>query len=167
MATVRAPSLSQDHGEQLDDPRWMDCGDRRLRSADIYANDQTTIFFRKARTNGAEEVGRITGHRDPPCAWRVEHGAFPGATVDVVAGCGGLQRVIERVAGAFDSSTSILKSEKDAADLPQAQQRRYRAVLTARTSQKSLGLKQISHDKHVEVRFSFHAGRRRCATSER
>ena len=45
---------------------------------DIYANDQTTIFFRvKARTNGGEEVGRITVTATAPVAvkelgtWRV------------------------------------------------------------------------------------------------
>jgi len=132
---------------------------------DIYANDQTTIFFRvRARTNGAEEVGRVTVAAAAPVSvkelgtWRIP----PGATVDVVQlDAKARTRLVERVAGAFDSSYVYPEiGKKMSADLRRRNARgEYRSALYGIDLARELtwDLQQLSHDKHVEVRFSFYA----------
>jgi hypothetical protein len=130
---------------------------------DIYSNDQTTVFFRvKARTNGAEEVGRVTVSATAPVAvtelgtWRIP----ADAKVDVVKlDATARTNVIDRVAGAFDSFYVYPEiGKKMSAALRKRNARgAYRFVLYGIDLARELtrDLREISHDKHVEVRFSF------------
>jgi len=130
---------------------------------EVYANDQTTVFFRvKARANGGEEVGRVTVTAAAPVTvtelgtWRIP----AGAAVDVVKLDGAARtRLIDRVAGAFDSAYVYPDiGKKMSADLRKRNARgEYRSALYGIDLAKQLtwDLQQLSHDKHVEVRFSF------------
>jgi len=161
-------------GTNLDDlANWMaETGGYEL--LDVYANDQTTIFFRvKARTNGGEEVGRITVTGAVPDTikelgtWRIP----AGAAVDVVK-LNATRRtgLIDRVAEAFDSSYVYPEiGKKMAADMRKRNARgEYRSALYGIDLAKELtwDLQQLSHDKHVEVRFSFHASPAELSTQQ-
>ena len=164
---ARAESFDKTYawGTNLDDlAGWMaETGGYDL--LDIYANDQTTIFFRvKARTNGGEEVGRVTVAAAAPVkvtelgTWRIP----AGAKVDVVKlDASARTKVINQVAGTFDGSYVDPEiGKKMAADLRKRNARgEYRSALFGIDLAKDLtwDLQQLSHDKHVEVRFSFNA----------
>jgi len=164
---ARAASFNKTYawGTNLDDlAGWIaETGGYDL--LDIYAHDQTTVFFRvRAKTNGAEEVGRVTVTATAPVAikelgtWRIP----AGAKVDVVKlDAAARTRLIDRVAEAFDSSYVYPEiGKKMAADLRKRNARgEYRSALYGIDLAKQLtwDLQQLSHDKHVEVRFSFFA----------
>ena len=173
---ARAESFDKTYawGTNLDDfAGWMtETGGYDL--LDVYANDQTTIFFRvKARTNGGEEVGRVTVTATAPVAvtelgtWRIP----VGAKVDVMKlDAAARSEVIKRVAGAFDSAYVYPEiGRKMSADLRKRYARgEYRSALYGIDLARELtrDLQQISHDKHVEVRFSFFARPAELSTTQ-
>ena len=130
---------------------------------DIYANDQTTVFFRvRARANGALEVGRITVTAAAPVAV-TELGTCripAGAKVDVVKlDTSARTNVIDRVAAVFDSFYVYpdIGKKISAALRKGAARGEYRSTLYGIDLARKLteDLREVSHDKHAEVRFSF------------
>jgi hypothetical protein len=150
-------------GMTLDEmKRWRaDTGGYDL--LELYSNDRTNVFFRmKARTNGSEEIGRVqvTGTTSTEIvalgAWRVPAGArFEPITLDDAA----RGRVIESAANTFERSYVDPPIGKlMAADLRRRAARgEYRTMLYGDAFASSLTrqLREISHDKHLEVRFSY------------
>ena len=130
---------------------------------EIYSNDRTSVFFRvKSRTNGGEEVGRVTVTATEPFAvkelgtWRIP----TGAKVDVVKLVATARtKVIDSAAAAFDSFYVYPDiGKKMSAALHKRNARgEYRSIVYGIDLARMLtkNLQEISHDKHVEVRFSF------------
>ena len=130
---------------------------------EIYSNDKTTIFFRvKARINAVEEAGRLTlSMKDPLTVtvlgtWRIPPGArFEAVTLDTRA----RHQLIERVAGELDANYVFPEiGNKMAAALRTHEARgEYRAIVYGDDFAPNLteDLREISHDKHVEVTFSY------------
>jgi len=130
---------------------------------EIYANDPANVFFRiKARVNAVEEVGRLTVSTTEPAAvgefgtWRVP----AGAKVDVVAPDTKTRaKVIERVASLFDEFYVFPDvAKKMSAALRRHQSRGdYDAIRYGQDLARKLTehLREVSQDKHAEVRFSF------------
>jgi Peptidase family S41/N-terminal domain of Peptidase_S41 in eukaryotic IRBP len=162
---ARAESFDKTYawGTNLDDfAGWIaETGGYEL--LDIYANDQTTVFFRvRARANGAEEIGRITVTAAAPVAvtelgtWRIP----PDAKVDVVKlDTTARTNVIDRVAAVFDSFYVYpdIGKKISAALRKRAARGEYRSMLYGIDLARKLteDLREVSHDKHAEVRFSF------------
>jgi hypothetical protein len=150
-------------GMTLDEmTRWStDTGGYDL--LEVYSNERTNVFFRvKARTNGYEEIGRLQVKASTPTeivvlgAWRVPAGArFEPITLDDAA----RTRVVEFAANTFDRSYVDPRIGKLMADdlRKRAARGEYRAMLYGDAFAKSLTrqLREISHDKHLEVRFSY------------
>jgi hypothetical protein len=130
---------------------------------DIYSNDQTTVFFRvKAKENAAEEIGRVSVNTTEPLAvielgtWRIP----PGTKLDVVAlDAPTRTKVIAAVAGWVDHFYVIPETAtKMSAALRKHEARgQYRTLIYGPDLARRLtaDLREISHDKHMEVRFSF------------
>jgi hypothetical protein len=133
---------------------------------EIYATDKRNVFFRvKSQTNGVEEVGRLALSATEPMsvtklgAWPIP----PGAKVEVLAlDATSRSRVVERVAGEFDSSYVVPElGKKMSAVLRKSNARgEYRRLIYGDDLADRLtdDLRGISHDKHIEVRFSYSAG---------
>jgi hypothetical protein len=130
---------------------------------EVFANDETNVFFRvKARTTAAEEVGRLRVREAEPVAvtefrtWRVPAGAkLDAVPLDATA----RDRLVERVAEVFDSSYVYPEiGQKMSAALREHEKRgEYRSMRYGIDLARKLtdDLQEISHDKHAEVRFSF------------
>lgn len=130
---------------------------------EVYSDDKTNVFFRvKSRTTAAEEAGRLRVSEAEPVAvtelttWHIP----AGATLDAVPlDATARHRLVERVAGAFDSFYVYPEiGKKMAAALREHEKRgayrsmRYGIDLARKLTEE---LQEISHDKHAEVRFSF------------
>jgi hypothetical protein len=130
---------------------------------DVYSNDKTNVFFRvKARATGSEEIGRLRVNEAKPLVvteletWRVP----AGATLDPVSLDAAARRtLIERVAEALDSSYVYpdVAARMSAALREHEKRGEYRFMLYGIDLARTLtqDLQEISHDKHIEVRFSF------------
>lgn len=130
---------------------------------DIYSSDQTNVFFRvKAKTNAAEEFGRMSVSAIEPVAvtelrtWRVP----VGAKVDVVRlDATASAKVIDRVTGLLDAFYVFPETaQKMSAALRGHESRgEYRTMLYGQDLARKLteDMRAVSHDKHVEVRFSY------------
>jgi hypothetical protein len=130
---------------------------------EIYSNDQTSVFFRvKARSNAAEEIGRVRVNvAEPPAVtelgtWRIPAGAKVDlVTLDATARA----KVIQRVASLLDGFYVFPETAKKmSADLRRRETRgEYRAMLYGIDFARKLteDLREVSHDKHVEVRFAY------------
>jgi retinol-binding protein 3 len=145
-----------------DDMRWRaDTGGYDLLA--IYTNDQTHILFRlKARANGGEEIGTIQvsgtegraitelGTFRIPAGARFEEVTFDDAT---------RARVIDRLTGVLDDFYVFPETAKkmSGALRKRKNSRDYRAVSDGRDFARKLtqDLQEVSHDKHLEVRFSY------------
>jgi hypothetical protein len=130
---------------------------------EIYPNDPATVFFRiKAQANAVEEVGRLTMSVTDPgtvadfATWRIP----AGAKVDVVApDAKARAELIGRVAGLIDEfyvfpevakkMTAALRKHGRRGDYDSI---RYGQDLARKLTE---DLREISRDKHAEVRFSF------------
>ena len=130
---------------------------------DIYTNDQTRILFRlKDRANGGEEIGTIQVSATTPRiltelgTFRVPAGArFEAVTFDDATRA----RVIDQVTRVLERSYVIPETAKtmSAALRKRKTSREYRAVRDGRDFARLLtgDLQEISHDRHLEVRFSY------------
>ncbi|MEO8020195.1 MAG: S41 family peptidase [Pseudomonadota bacterium] len=130
---------------------------------EIYSSDRTNVFFRvKARTNPVEEAGRVTmSAADPKSVsnlgtWRIPPGGrFEAVALDAAA----RHKLVERVAETFDRFYVIPEIGKQMA----AALRKHDAHGDYRSmrfgddfaTKVTEELQAISHDKHVEVRFSY------------
>lgn len=130
---------------------------------DVYTNDQTHVLFRlKARANGGEEIGSIQVSAAEPrtltdlVTFRIPAGAkFEEVTLDSAA----RTRVIDRVTRVLNDSyvfpetaqkmSAVLRKRKTS--------REYRSIRDGREFARQLtaDLREVSHDKHLEVRFSY------------
>jgi hypothetical protein len=130
---------------------------------EIFAGDQGNVFFHvKAQSNGVEEVGRLKISAAEPVAvtelgtWRIP----PGVKVDAVAlDARARARVVDAVAEAFESAYVYPDiGMKMAAAVRRNEARgEYRDTLFGLDLARRLAaeLREISHDKHVDVQFSF------------
>lgn len=130
---------------------------------DIYTNDQTHILFRlKARADGGEEIGTIQVSATTPRiltelgTFRVPAGArFEAVTLDDATRA----RVIDQVTRVLERSYVIPETAKmmSAALRKRRTSREYRAVRDGRDFARLLtaDLQEVSHDLHLEVRFSY------------
>ena len=129
----------------------------------IYTNDQTHILFRlKARANGGEEIGTIQVSATEPRvitelgAFRIPAGArFEAVTFDDATRA----RVIDQLTGVLDDFYVFPETAKkmSAALRKLKGSRDYRAIRDGRDFARKLteDLREVSHDKHLEVRFSY------------
>ena len=132
---------------------------------DIFGGDQRNVFFHvKARANGVEEVGRLKISAAGPVVvmelgtWRIPAGVKVDAVpLDAKARAA----VIDAVAEAFDSSYVYPDIAKKMAVAVRRNEARgeYRDALFGQDLARELAadLREISHDKHVDVQFSFFA----------
>ena len=130
---------------------------------DIYSSDQTNVFFRvKAKTNAAEEIGRMRVSATEPLAvtelrtWRIP----VGGKVDVVRlEATASAKVIDRVNGLLDAFYVFPETAKKMSAALRGHESRgeYLPMLYGEDLARKLteDLRAISHDKHVEVRFSY------------
>jgi hypothetical protein len=130
---------------------------------DIYSSDQTNVFFRvKAKANAAEEIGRMRVSATEPVAvtelrtWRIP----VGGTVDVVRlDATASAKVIDRVNGLLDAFYVFPETAKKMSAALRRNESRgeYRTVLYGEDLARKLteDLREVSHDKHIEVRFSY------------
>jgi hypothetical protein len=130
---------------------------------EIFAGDQRNVFFRvKAKSSGVEEVGRLKINAAEPVAvtelgtWRIP----PGVKLDAVPlDAKARARVVDGVAEAFESSYVYPDvGRKMAAAVRRNEERgEYRDALFGQDLARKLAaeLRDISHDKHVDVQFSF------------
>jgi hypothetical protein len=130
---------------------------------EVYSNDKSNIFFRvKARSNGGEEIGRLSVSDTEPVAvegigtWRVPAGTTLAAVpLDAKA----RSKLVARVADAFETSYVYPEvGKKMSAALHEHEKRgEYRSIRYGIDLARELteDLREISHDKHAEVRFSF------------
>jgi hypothetical protein len=149
-----------------DDSRWRaDTGGYDL--LEVYADDKTNVFFRvRARTHSAEEIGRLRVNEGDPVVveelvtWRVPAGtSLKAVPLDAKV----RRKVVEGVAAAFGSAYVYPEIGKKVAAAVREQERhgeyrsiRYGVDLARRLTH---DLREISHDKHAEVLFSFGLGR--------
>jgi hypothetical protein len=130
---------------------------------DVYTNDRTHILFRlKARANGGEEIGKIQVSAAEPriltelVTFRIPTGArFEQVTLDTATRA----RVIDRIGRALDDSyvvpetgrkmSAVLRKRKNSPE--------YRAIRDGGDFARQLtaDLREVSRDKHLEVRFSY------------
>ena len=130
---------------------------------DIYSNDQRTVVFRvKARTNSAEEIGRVTvSAAEPPAVTELGTWRIPaGAKVDVVSlDATARTKVIDRVAGLLDGFYVFPEAAKKMSATLRKREARgeYRDMRDGMDFARKLteDLREVSRDKHVEVRFSY------------
>ncbi len=132
---------------------------------DIFGGDQRNVFFHvKARANGVEEVGRLKINAAEPVVvmelgtWRIPAGVkIDAVPLDAKARAA----VIDAVAEAFDSSYVYPDIAKKMAVAVRRNEARgeYRDALFGQDLARELAadLREISHDKHVDVQFSFFA----------
>ena len=130
---------------------------------DIYASDRTTVFFRvKARAAGTEEVGRVSVTTKAPFevtelgTWRIPAGAkVDGVKLDANARA----NIVESVAAAFESAYVYPEIGKtmSAVVRKRAARGEYRSVHYGIDLARRLtnDLREVSNDRHAEVRFSF------------
>jgi hypothetical protein len=142
--------------------RWQaDVGGYDL--LDIYTNDESYILFRvKARLDGQEEVGKLVlKSLEPPVigqlgSWRVPAGSrFEPVRFDAAF----RGKVIDEIARQLDAGyVHPGVGRKMAADLRRRDSRHeYRAIRDGRdlAAKFTEDLRSISHDGHLEVRFSY------------
>jgi len=130
---------------------------------EVYSNDKTNVFFRvKARTTAAEEVGWLkVSEAEPATVERIGTWRIPaGATVDPVPlDAAARHRLVERVADAFESFYVYPETGRRISAALRAHEKRgeYRSMHYGIDLARKLteDLREISHDRHVEVRFSF------------
>nr|AQQ75162.1 hypothetical protein [uncultured bacterium] len=132
---------------------------------EIFGGDQRNVFFRvKARSTGAEEVGRLQVSAASLVTvaelgtWRVP----PGVQVDAVRlDAKSRARVVDSVADAFDSTYVYPDVGKQMAAAVRGKEAggAYRDAIFGQDLARRLAddLREISHDKHVDVQFSFFA----------
>ncbi|HEY7641364.1 MAG TPA: S41 family peptidase [Steroidobacteraceae bacterium] len=130
---------------------------------DVYTNDQTHILFRlKPRVNGGEEIGTMQVSATEPRAlmeletFRVPPGArFEEVRFDDATRAG----VIDRVTRVLNDSYVFPETaEKMAAVLRKRKNsREYRSIRDGREFARQLtaDLREVSHDKHLDIRFSY------------
>lgn len=130
---------------------------------DIYTNDQTHILFRlKARANGGEEIGTIQVSAAEPRVltelgtYRIAAGSrFEAVTFDDATRA----RVIDQVTGVLNDYYVFPETAQkmSAALRKRKTSRDYRAIRDGRDFARQLtwDLQEVSHDKHLEVRFSY------------
>jgi Peptidase family S41/N-terminal domain of Peptidase_S41 in eukaryotic IRBP len=130
---------------------------------DVYTNDQTHILFRlQARANGGEEIGSIqVSAAEPPAltelvTFRIPPGArFEEIPLDAAKRA----RVIDRVSRVLNDSYVFPETaQKMSAVLRKRQTSpEYRAIRDGREFARQLtaDLQEVSHDKHLDVRFSY------------
>jgi hypothetical protein len=130
---------------------------------EIYASDQTNVFFRvKAKSNATEEVGRMKVRATEPLAvtdlrtWRIP----VGGKVDVVMlDATASATLIDRVDSLLDSFYVFPETAKKMSAALRRHESRgeYRTILYGEDLARKLteDLRAVSHDKHVEVRFSY------------
>jgi len=129
----------------------------------IYANDETNVFFRvKAKVSATEEIGRVRVSATEPVVVtelrlsRIPAGAsFEAVTLDATARAG----LIDRVAGILDDAYVFPETGKamSAALRMREAGGEYRDMRDGEDFARKLteDLREVSHDKHLEVRFSF------------
>jgi hypothetical protein len=129
----------------------------------IHSSDQMDVVFRvKARTGAEEEIGRISVKATEPWVvtelgtWRIPAGAkFEPVTLDAAARA----RLVDSVAGILDSLYVYPETARQMAAAVRARERRgeYHSIVDGEDFARKLttALRDVSHDKHVEVRFSF------------
>jgi hypothetical protein len=130
---------------------------------DIYSSDQTNLFFRvKAKTNAAEEIGRMKVSATGPLAvtdlrtWRIP----VGGKVDVVRlDATASAKLIDRVNGVLDAFYVFPETAKKMSAALRRHQSRgeYRTIIYGEdlASKLTEDLRAVSQDNHVEVRFSY------------
>lgn len=132
---------------------------------EVYSNDQTNVFFRvKARTTAADELGWLkVSEVEPATVERIGTWRIPaGATVDPVPLDASARRaLVERVADAFETSYVLPDIGKKISAALRAHEKhgdyrsmRYGIELASKLTEH---LREISDDRHAEVRFSFFA----------
>lgn len=162
---AREESFSKTYSWKADldgDARWrVETGGYDL--LDVYTNDQTHVLFRlKAKANGGEEIGTIRVSATEPHVltelgtFRVPSGSrFEAVTFDDAT----RTRVIEQVIQVLDDSYVFPETARkmSAALRRRKISREYRAIGDGRDFARQLtrDLQEISHDKHLEVRFSY------------
>lgn len=132
---------------------------------EVYSDDKANVFFRvKARTTATEEIGRLRVSEAEPGVveelgtWRVPAGTGLDA---VPLAASARRRLVERVAAAFASSYVYPEIGKQMAAALREHEKRgeYRSMRYGIdvASKLTEDLREISHDKHAEVRFRFFA----------
>jgi hypothetical protein len=128
-----------------------------------YTSDQTQLVFRvQARASSDEEIGRVkVSAREPALItelglFRIPAGArFEAVTLDATARA----RVIEQLAKILDDSYVFpaIANKMSTAVRAHARQGKYRLLVDGGdfATKLTADLREVSHDKHVEVRFSF------------
>jgi len=130
---------------------------------DIYTNDASYILFRlKTRTNGQDEIGKLRLRTtEPPSieqlgAWRVPAGSrFEPVRFDAAVRGKAIEAIARLLAAGY-VYPEVGRSM--AADLKLRESRgEYRAIRDGKdlAAKFTDDLRSISHDKHLEVRFSY------------
>ncbi|MBS0418645.1 MAG: S41 family peptidase [Proteobacteria bacterium] len=130
---------------------------------EIYSSNQTSIFFHlKPKQPGPDELGKLKVDRTKPTlvtelgTWRMVVGArFEAVTLDAT----GRAKLVERVARLFNDLYVYPDVGKNVSDALRKRRARgeYRDIIDAEDFAKKLSgdLRDVSHDKHAEVRFSY------------